>query len=134
MGLPASQERLLDRIEETLKQREPRLASMFAMFARLNINERLPRTEALVAVPWWSPRRYGSRLLVRALLLFSLLAVLTASGVLLGPSRRPVSCQAAVAAHGVRMVQSRRAAAAAGSPCTSGRQPKPGPHGKPPSG
>ena len=134
MGLPASQERLLDRIEETLKEREPRLASLFAMFARLNINERLPRTEALAAAPWWSPRRYGTRLLVRALLLLWLAAVLTASGVFLGTSRVPVSCQAAVAAHGVLMVQSRRAAGAAGSPCTSDRRPKPGRHGKPPSG
>jgi hypothetical protein len=33
MGLPASQERVLDRIEEMLQKREPRRrASMFAMF------------------------------------------------------------------------------------------------------
>ena len=30
MSLPASQQRVLDRIEETLRRREPRLASMFA--------------------------------------------------------------------------------------------------------
>jgi hypothetical protein len=37
-----------------LKKREPRLASMFAIFNRLNIQERLPWIEALKPVPWWS--------------------------------------------------------------------------------
>jgi len=58
MGLPAGQQRVLDRIEEALKKREPRLASKFAMFSRLNIGERLPWIEALHPMPWWSPRRY----------------------------------------------------------------------------
>src|SRR5579859_344879 len=60
MSLPASQQRVLDSIENRLSTREPRLASMFAIFTRLTSNEALPRLEALNASPWWSPRRWSS--------------------------------------------------------------------------
>src|SRR5215831_14032415 len=100
MSLPASQQRVLDRIEETLKKREPRLASMFAIFARLNINERLPRIEALEAVPWWSAHRYRKRLPVRAVLFLTLAVGLIVSAVFLGMSQSPANCQTPVASHG----------------------------------
>ena len=74
MGLPASQQRVLDRIEEALKKREPRLASMFAIFNRLNIHERLPWIEALAPLPWWSMKRYHPSARIRAFVLLSLAA------------------------------------------------------------
>jgi hypothetical protein len=36
MSLPASQQRVLDRMETRLRAGEPHLASMFGIFARLN--------------------------------------------------------------------------------------------------
>ena len=43
MGLPAVQQRVLDRIEGTLKASEPHLAAMFAIFARLTAGEAVIR-------------------------------------------------------------------------------------------
>src|SRR6516165_7316488 len=93
MSLPASQQRVLDRIEEVLKKREPRLHSMFAMFTRLNLGERLPRIEALELVPWWSPRRYRGRMPARAVLFLSLAIGLIMSAVFIGISQSPNSCR-----------------------------------------
>jgi hypothetical protein len=92
MSLPASQQRVLDRIEETLKKREPRLASMFAMFTRLTTNEGLPRIEALAPVPWWSPKRYHPSARIRVVVLVMLAAALVVSGVFLGMSQSRVRC------------------------------------------
>ena len=92
MGLPASQQRVLDRIEETLKRREPRLASMFTMFTRLASNERLPRIEALEQVPWWSPKRYRGPVRVRAAVLLALASALVVSAVFLGMSQSGAAC------------------------------------------
>jgi hypothetical protein len=94
MGLPASQQRVLDRIEETLKRREPRLVSMFSMFTRLAVNERLPRTEVLEQVPWWSPRRYRGTIRVRAAVLLALASALVVSAVFLGMSQSGAGCAA----------------------------------------
>jgi hypothetical protein len=98
--LPASQQRVLDRIEEVLKKREPRLVSMFAMFTRLNIGERLPRIEALELVPWWSPRRYRGRLPARAVLFLSLAIALILSAVFIGMSQSPDNCRTPLTPHG----------------------------------
>ena len=100
MGLPASQQRVLDRIEEVLKKREPRLVSMFAMFTRLNIGERLPRIEALELVPWWSPRRYRGRLPPRAVLFLSLAIALIVSAVFIGTSQSSANCRTPLTPHG----------------------------------
>jgi hypothetical protein len=59
MSLPACQQRVLDRIENALQRREPRLTAMFTMFTRLNTNERIPRIEHLEVPPWWAWRRRG---------------------------------------------------------------------------
>ena len=54
MGLPACQQRVLDRMEGTLKASEPHLAAMFAIFARLSVGEPVGR-ESLAAGRrrWW---------------------------------------------------------------------------------
>jgi hypothetical protein len=94
MGLPARQQRVLDRIEETLKRREPRLVSMFTMFTRLATGERLPRIEALEQVPWWSPKRYRSTARVRAAVLLAVASALVVSAVFLGMSQSGAGCAA----------------------------------------
>jgi hypothetical protein len=100
MGLPASQQRVLDRIEDALKKREPRLASMFAIFNRLNIHERLPWVEALRPVPWWSPRRYHPSARIRALVLLTLAAGLVVSAVLVGMSQSRDGCNTPIMLRG----------------------------------
>lgn len=47
MGLPARQRRVLDRIESRLRGSDPRLAALYAIFARLNCDEEMPRFEQL---------------------------------------------------------------------------------------
>jgi ferric-dicitrate binding protein FerR (iron transport regulator) len=54
MGLPAGQQRVLDSIEDALRAAEPKLASMFAIFARLTCGEARPAREEL-------PDRHGLR-------------------------------------------------------------------------
>lgn len=89
MSLPASQQRVLDGIENGLSGREPRLESMFAIFARLATNEALPRLEALNGAPWWlprrwsspSPRRYGPLGRARTAVFLTLAAVLVVAAV-----------------------------------------------------
>jgi hypothetical protein len=100
MSLPASQQRVLDRIEEALKRREPRLASMFAMFTRLTVHEEPPRIEALDPVPWWSLKRYHPSARIRAFVLLTLAAGLVVSAVFIGMSQSPAGCNAPIMLRG----------------------------------
>jgi hypothetical protein len=116
MSLPACQQRVLDTIENALQRREPRLASMFAMFTRLTRGEGLPRTERLEATPWWawhrhrragragrSPRArrsHGGPAAALAVLIIPALIVLTIS-VFLGMSSSPATCAPAMSPHGL---------------------------------
>lgn len=47
MGLPVRQRRELVRIESTLNGSDPKLAALYAIFARLNREEEMPRIEQL---------------------------------------------------------------------------------------
>jgi hypothetical protein len=49
MGLPASQRRILEKIENALRGSDPRLTSLFAIFSRLTRDEEMPRVEQLRA-------------------------------------------------------------------------------------
>ena len=100
MGLPASQQRVLDRIEEALKKREPRLASMFAIFNRLNFHERLPWIEALKPVPWWHLKRYHPTARIRAFVLIALAAGLVVSAVFVGMSQSQGGCNTPIMLRG----------------------------------
>lgn len=107
MSLPACQQRVLDRIENALKHREPRLASMFAMFTRLNTNEGIPRTERLDPLPWWAlhRRRPLSRLgrpaALRALILLPVAAMVVVVAMVAGMSTSPPPCAPGGGAHGL---------------------------------
>jgi len=100
MGLPASQQRVLDRIEEALKKREPRLASMFAIFNRLNFHERLPWIEALAPLPWWSMKRYHPSARIRAFVLLSLAAGLVVAAVFVGMGQSQGGCNTPIMLRG----------------------------------
>ncbi len=56
MGLPVRQRRVLEQIENTLRGSDPRLAALYAIFARLTRDEEMPRVEQL--------RHAASRLLL----------------------------------------------------------------------
>ncbi|HUY52312.1 MAG TPA: hypothetical protein VMV92_42515 [Streptosporangiaceae bacterium] len=49
MSLPASQQRILDRIEHMLRDSDPRLANLFFIFTRLTRDEDMPRVEEVKA-------------------------------------------------------------------------------------
>jgi hypothetical protein len=49
MGLPASQRKILERIENALRGSDPRLASLFSIFTRLTHEEEMPRIEEIRA-------------------------------------------------------------------------------------
>ena len=49
MGLPASQRRILERIENGLRGSDPRLAALFSIFTRLTCDEDMPRIEQVRA-------------------------------------------------------------------------------------
>jgi hypothetical protein len=49
MSLPASQQRILDRIEGTLRDSDPRLVALFVIFTRLARDEEMPCVEELRA-------------------------------------------------------------------------------------
>ncbi len=100
MGLPASQQRVLDRIEEALKKREPRLASMFAIFTRLTVHEGLPRIEALDPVPWWKPKHHHPSARIRAFVLLTLAAGLVVSAVFVGMSQSQGGCNTPIMLRG----------------------------------
>jgi hypothetical protein len=105
MSLPACEQRVLDTIESTLQRREPRLASMFAMFTRLTTNEGAPRTERLEA-RWWARRRLGLRTVgrsataVRVLLLVPLVAMVACAALFVTTSPSPAACTPATGPHG----------------------------------
>ena len=89
MGLPAVQQRVLDRMEGTLKASEPHLAAMFAIFARLSAGEPV-RRESLAARRrrWWL--RSGTTL--AALVLVPVMFALIITGVLLAGPTRASTC------------------------------------------
>ena len=106
MSLPACQQRVLDRIENTLQCREPRLTAMFMMFAWLNTNERIPRIEHLEVPPWWAWRRRGQlRLLsgpaaLRVMLLLPLAAMVAVLAMFVSMSTSQASCAPVDGPHG----------------------------------
>ena len=61
MSLPASQQRMLDRIDRMLRDSDPRLAALFAIFTRLTWDEEMPRIEQIRArltrISGWFARR-----------------------------------------------------------------------------
>lgn len=100
MSLPACEQRVLDRIEGSLRASEPKLSAMYAMFARLNAgepvgSERLGRRR--LARCWLQP---GSA--AYAIVLIPVMFAAIVVGALLGGGSRGVStCEASYSVGGV---------------------------------
>jgi hypothetical protein len=87
MSLPTGQQRILESIEGKLAESDPRLASLFSIFTRLNLTEKMPWIEQVAVRPvagrlasigsWfrWSARRPAGRLRAMVLLPAALTAV-----------------------------------------------------------
>ncbi len=97
MGLPASQRRILERIENALRGSDPRLAALFSIFSRLNRDEEMPaieqiraRTALLLGRLRYRAVRFGrwlgapARARLRAALFFPIALAIVASAVLVG--------------------------------------------------
>jgi hypothetical protein len=89
MGLPACQQRVLDRMEGALKASEPHLAAMFAIFTRLSAGEPVgAESLARRGRRWWL--RPGPTL--AALVLVPVMFALVITGVLLGTPTHASTC------------------------------------------
>jgi Protein of unknown function (DUF3040) len=86
MSLPASEERALTRIEQTLLARDPRLKSLFGIFTRLTVHEAMPVTEQLQR-RWWRPQP-GAVVVLAVVLLVSMIVIGS-----LGPARACTSAR-----------------------------------------
>jgi hypothetical protein len=97
MGLPASQRKILERIENALRGSDPRLAALFSIFTRLTHDEEMPRIEQVrakavmvmlriryrvaVFARWFAAPR---RARLRTALFFPVALAIVASAVLVG--------------------------------------------------
>jgi hypothetical protein len=116
MSLPASQQRVLDRMEHRLRADEPYLASMFGIFARLSTGEPVT-TERLTARPRWR-RPPGAALY--AVAIFPVIFTLVIIGALLsGSAQGSRACDVGYSVSG-------SAAAASQSQCQTAGQPASG--------
>jgi Protein of unknown function (DUF3040) len=91
MSLPASEERVLSRIETALLDRDPRLRSLFAIFTRLTRQEAMPATEQLRRRRRWSPQQAVVVLLAGAILIGVILAGAFGPAGTCGPARTAAS-------------------------------------------
>ena len=96
MGLPAVQQRVLDRMEGTLRASEPHLAAMFAIFARLSAGEPVRRESLAARRRWWL--RPGAAL--SALVLVPVMFAVILTGVLLGAQSHAGTCAVGMPAAG----------------------------------
>jgi hypothetical protein len=105
MGLPVRQRRVLERIESALRGSDPKLAALYAIFARLTRDEEMPRAEQLrhralliLARLLRMPAAIGARLhfrLVprqRAVLLFPLAVALAVTSIVFAARSSSNTC------------------------------------------
>jgi Protein of unknown function (DUF3040) len=97
MGLPAVQQRVLDRMEGALKASEPHLAAMFAIFARLSAGEAVVRESLAARRRTWWPRPGAA---LSALVLVPVMFAVILTGVLLGAPSHAGTCAVGMPAAG----------------------------------
>jgi len=102
MSLPACQQRALNRMEGALRASEPRLASMYAMFARLNVGEPIGAEQLTRKRRWVQP---GTAMYTIVLVPVMFAAIIV--GAVLGGSRTTAACEAGYSVGGVSPLSSR---------------------------
>jgi len=105
MALPACQQRALDRIEGALRASEPQLASMYAIFGRLNAGEPIGMERLVRKRLRWL--QHGTAMYAIVLLPVMFAAIIV--GALLGGSTRSnaAACEASYSVGGVSPLSSR---------------------------
>ena len=90
MSLPAGQERTLHHIEGALQATEPQLASMFAIFTRLNRDEPVGAEPVQRVRPRWLPSKAALSAVVLIPVMFAAVII---GALLSGSARGATSCQ-----------------------------------------
>ncbi len=122
MSLPASQQRVLDGMDRALQADEPHMASMFAIFARLNEGTEPVGAEPLKRRRWRDPRSSQSGRGMYAMALIPVLFIMVVAGVLLGGSAHGLTtCGSGSAAFGSSPWVTRSSSCAASGKTASGK-------------
>ena len=103
MSLPACQQRALDRMEGALRASEPHLASMYAIFGRLNAGEPIGRERLARKRLRWL--QHGTAMYAIVLLPVMFAAIIV--GALLGGTRSTTTCEASYSVGGVSPLSGR---------------------------
>ena len=103
MSLPACQQRALDRMEGALRASEPQLASMYAIFGRLNADEPIGAERLTRKRLRWLQAGTAMYAIVLVPVMFAAIIV----GALLGGSRSTSACEAGYSVGGVSPLSSR---------------------------
>jgi hypothetical protein len=103
MSLPACQQRALDRMESALQASEPRLASMYAVFGRLNAGEPIGEERLTRQRRPWLQQGTAMYAIVLVPVMFAAIIV----GALLGGSRSTAACEAGYSVGGISPLSSR---------------------------
>jgi hypothetical protein len=103
MSLPACQQRALDRMEGALRASEPQLASMYAIFGRLNAGEPVGAERLTRKRLRWLQAGTAMYAIVLVPVMFAAIIV----GALLGGSRSTAACEAGYSVGGVSPLSSR---------------------------
>jgi hypothetical protein len=111
MSLPARQQRALDQIEKIFQARDPRLTSLFAMFAGLTSQEAMPTFEQVTG--------RLSRVL-QPIVLLPMVVVIIVTSIVLGSLAPGPHCNTQQAARGIALGQP---AAKSTGGCPSGPRP-----------
>ena len=101
MSLPVCQQRALDRMEGALRASEPHLASMYAIFGRLNAGE------PIAAERLTRKRLRQASTTMYAIVLIPVMFAAIIIGALLGGSRTTAACEAGYSVGGVSPVANR---------------------------
>ena len=119
VSLPASQQRVLDRMEGALRASEPHMASMYAIFARLNAAEPVGAEQlARRRQRWLQP---GTTMYAIVLIPVMFAAIIV--GALLGGSARSVTaCEASYSVGGVAPLAGRPSCPVSDKPKTGVRK------------
>jgi hypothetical protein len=98
MGLPACQQRALDRMEGALRASEPHLASMYTMFGRLNASEPIGAEQlARKRLRWLQP----GTAMYAIVLVPVMFAAIIVGALLGGGTRSTAACEASYSVGGV---------------------------------
>jgi hypothetical protein len=110
MSLPACQQRALDRMEGALRASEPHLASMYAIFGRLNTGEPIGAEQLTRKRRRWLQQGTAMYAIVLVPVMFAAIII----GALLGGSRSTAACEAGYSVGGVSPLSSHRSCPVSG--------------------